>query len=72
MGVGTPKYGTIAHGKLNIGRAALPDGEKQRPNYLGKTVALGLSTIRKKNAETEIALTQGATDPSVSICTPSR
>jgi hypothetical protein len=40
MGVGTPKHGTLEHGKLKVGRAALQDGEKPRPNYHGATVIL--------------------------------
>lgn len=39
MGAGQqPKYGTLVHKKLRVGREALVDGEKVRAQYLG-TVA---------------------------------
>jgi hypothetical protein len=51
MGVGTPKHGTIDHRKLKVGRASLPDGEKPRPNYLGKTVDLAAMPPARGNNE---------------------
>ena len=42
MGLGNqPKYGTLDHRKLKVGRSTVPEGEKVRPSYLGKIVNLG-------------------------------
>ena len=61
MGVGdAPKYGTLEHRKLHVGREVLVDGEKTRPYYLGTMVDLrSKPAAAKTNVSTEE--TDGAT-----------
>jgi hypothetical protein len=64
MGAGQhPKYGTLVHKKLRVGREALVDGEKVRAQYLGTVTDLSKPSSSVQSDFS--SMKNGTSDPAV-------